>query len=75
MASNWCQGRLRLDIRNKFFVGAIRHRSRLPRVEGESLPLEVSRNHGDGVRGDVVSGHGGDGLMVRFDGLTGLFQH
>jgi len=23
---------------------------------------------------DVVSGHGGDGLMVELDGLSGLFQ-
>ena len=54
MASNWCQGRLRLDIRNKFFVGVIRHRSRLPREVMDSLSLEVFNNHGDVVLNDMV---------------------
>ena len=30
--------------------------------------------HGDVAVRDVVSGHGGDGLMVGLDDLGGLFQ-
>jgi len=31
--------------------------------------LEVFKNHGDVALRDMVSGHGGDGLMVGLDGL------
>jgi len=41
---------------------------------GKSLSLEVFKNCGDVVLRDVVSGHGGDGLMVKLDDLSGLFQ-
>ena len=34
--------------------------ARLPREMGESLSLEVLKNHGDVARRDVVSGHGGE---------------
>jgi len=40
----------------------------------ESLCLEVFKNRGDVALGDVISGHGGDGLAVGLDGLRDLFQ-
>jgi len=46
----------------------------LPRVGTESPSLEVFKNHGDVVLRDVVSGHGGDGLIVGLDDLSGLFH-
>ena len=40
----------------------------------ESPSLEVFKNHVDVALRDVVSGHGGDGLVVGLDDLSGLFQ-
>ena len=40
----------------------------------ESLPLEVSRNRVDVALRDVVSGHGGDGLVVGLGDLRGPLQ-
>ena len=39
-----------------------------------SPSLEVFKECGDVALRDVVSGHGGDGLMVGLDDLSGLFQ-
>ena len=50
----------------------MRHRHRLEM--GESLPLEVFKSRGDVGLRDVVSGHGGDGLMVELKDLSSLFQ-
>ena len=36
--------------------------------------LEVFKSHVDVALRNMVSGHGGDGLMVGLDDLTGLFQ-
>jgi len=47
---------------------------RLPREVVKSLSLEVFKSHGDVALKDVVSGHGGGGLMVGLDDLRGLFQ-
>ena len=67
------QRRFCLDNRNDFFSGgAVRHRHRLGM--GESLPLEVFKSRGDVGLRDVVSGHGGDGLMVELKDLSSLFQ-
>jgi len=44
-----------------------------PREVGESLSLEVLREHMDVALKDVVSGHSGDALMVGLDHLRGLF--
>ena len=38
-----------------------------------SPSLEVFKKHEDVALRDMVSGHGGDGLIVRLDGLSGLF--
>ena len=45
---------------------------RLPREVVKSPSLEVLKKH-VALR-DVVSGHGGDGLTVALDDLSGLFQ-
>jgi len=47
---------------------------RLPGVLVGSPSLEVFKRCVDVAFGNVVSGHGGDGLMVGLDDLRGLFQ-
>ena len=39
----------------------------------ESQSLEVFENSGDVALRDMVTGHGGNGLMVGVDDLSGLF--
>ena len=62
----WCDGFLAERV--------VMHWHRLPWEVAESLLLEVFRNCVDVALRDVVSGHGEGGLMVRLDGLRGLFQ-
>jgi len=40
----------------------------------KSLSLEVFKRCVDVALRNMVSGHGGDGLMVRLHDLSGLFQ-
>jgi len=54
-----------LDIRKNFFLKrAVLQWHRLPREVVESPSLEVLKNCVDVALRNVVSGHGGDGLMV-----------
>ena len=69
------QGRFKLDIRKKLLSErVIMHWHRLPRQLVGSLSLEVFKSCGDVALKDLVSGHGGNGLVVGLDDLRGLFQ-
>mgnify|MGYP001864492600 CR=1 FL=1 len=48
--------------------------AQLPRKRVQLLSLEVFRSCGDVALRDVVSGHGGGGLLVGLGDLGGLFQ-
>jgi len=48
--------------------------NRLPREVVESLSLGCSRDVEIRYLGVWITGHGGDGLMVGLDELSGLFQ-
>lgn len=52
----------------------VTHWHKLPREVVESPSLKALKNRVDVARRDMVSGHGGYGLMIGLDGLSGLFQ-
>ena len=61
------QGRFRVHIVKSFSEQVVMHWA----VVG-SPSLEVFKSCGDAALRDVVSGHGGDGLMIRQGDLFGL---
>ena len=71
----FCQGRFELDIKKNFFSGRkMRCWNRMYRKVVESLFLGVFKNCVDVALRGMVSGRGGDGLMIELDDLRGLFQ-
>ena len=65
---------LNLDFRKHPSARAVRQWHRLPRQVVESPSLEVFKSCVDVAPRDVVSRHGGGGLMVGLGDLSGLFQ-
>ena len=64
-----------MDIRKNLFPErAVLQWHRLHREVVQSPFLEVLKNHVDVALRDVVSGHGGDELVVGLNDLRGLFQ-
>jgi len=64
-----------LGIKKDFFLERVAvHWHRLPRKVVESLSSVVSKKCMDMALSDMVSGHGGSGLMVGMDDLSDLFQ-
>jgi len=62
-----------MDIRKNFSERVVGHCNRLPREMEQSPSLQMFKNCVDAALKDMISGHGGDGLMVGLD-LRGLFQ-
>jgi len=52
----------------------MRQGHRLPREVVDSPSLEVFQDHVDVALRDMVSGHGGDGVMLGLNDLSGIFQ-
>jgi len=59
---------------NFFSERLVRQWHRLPGEEMQSLSLEVFQNRVNVAPRDMVSGHGGNGLVVGLDDLRGLLQ-
>ena len=60
-----CQGLLKLNIRKKLLSERVtKYWHRLPREVVQSSSLEVFKKREDVTQRDMVSGHGGDGLMI-----------
>lgn len=71
-----CQGRIRLNIRDNFFMERVfKQQNRLSRVMAASPFLEAFKKCVDVALGDMgYGGLGSAGVMVGFDDLRGHFQ-
>ena len=61
-------------MRGSGLIGCVGHWHRLPWEVLESPSLEVFKRSVDVAKRDLMSGHGGSGLMDGLDDLSGLFQ-
>ena len=69
-----CQGGVQVGYSENLLIKSGAAVAQLPREVVHSPSLEVIKKHVGVTLRDVVSGHGGGGLLVGLDNLSGLSQ-